>query len=514
MFDGFKLNCTGTDFRAWEDHPDLEFKGVTNLRTGELLPEARRAEYNGLLFKIAPSTIEPGQFRCYLQGSLHRFANDGGPNDGAFSFDQVRATIRELETRFGIDPNRARLENLEIGINIPLPFPVRKFMPTLICHYWQNYRQFSDLDAKDPYLGKAAHRQQYSVKLYDKGKQAGTGAPNVLRLEIHISKMLFLEPYKVATLADLTDPAKVAGLAMLLQKVFAGVMLYDGSAAENTLSEKERANLNNWKNPLYWLNLDKDARYNNRQRFAAFIEKHRANSAFLSVVKMVPTLWENLQYDAQKNSDELTDFRQARRNENCDELTVKIKGQNVVFNNNSICDIFLPETPKETTPPSSPNTPTHKRKNFQNFCACCGRDISGQRRGSRYCSETRFGAGARRCRDTAHHNRQKEARRIEAESLHTILPDLLTLIASVAVFAMDTDRRGLCLIATAVPAQVAGTRFVPIRSAVRVELSMSNGPGIAYTKSRAKKLLSYLANLPAQGYPSPPNPHLKAESTT
>lgn len=493
VFDGLKINCIGTNFRDWEDHPDLEFKGVTNLRTGELLPEARRAEYNGLIFKIAPSTVQPGQYRCYVQGSLHRFANGGAANDGDFTFSQVRAALDDLQNRFGIDPNRARLENIEFGLNIKMPYQVRKFLQSLICHYFQNYRQFSDLDTKDPYLGKVAHRQQYSVKIYDKGKQAATGADNILRLEIHVSKMIFLSGYNVATLADLTDQAKVSSLAGLLQKLFSGVMLYESSAQAGSMSEKERANLNDWKNPLYWLNLDKDARYKNRQKFADFLEKQGANMAFLNVVKTVPTLWKNLLYETQKTGDQLTNSETPRTYDFSDQLTVKIKGESVALDNNVIYTHKRVKNPQNLPPPGPSGMAVHKRKNFHIFCGCCGRDISGQKVGSRFCSEKLFGPGARRCRDAVHRQRLKAANQNEAETLQGFLPDLFALAVSITVFVKDTAPGELRPVATVIPAQVAGLRFTPLRPAVRVDVLTTTGAALTFTRSRAKSLLKFIA---------------------
>ena len=122
--------------------------------------------------------------------------------------------------------------------------------------------------------------QFYTLKLYDKGKQAGTLEADLMRLEIHASKMEHLKPYGLATLADLTDAAKVADLGDVLQKAFAGVLCYDGSINGTQLTERERLFLEQCKNPLFWLNLGKDVRYRTRQRFADLLARFGANIAY------------------------------------------------------------------------------------------------------------------------------------------------------------------------------------------------------------------------------------------
>jgi len=499
LFDGVKINCCSTDWREWLAHPDLEFIGEHVVRTGEELPTSKRVKFREMLFRVTPSRAQPGQAWCYAEGSLHRYALDGAPNVGNFPFEQMRDTVAGLCERFGIDPARALLESIEFGLNIALPVPARQFLKTLVCH---GCAPFVELNRDKRGLGMVAARQQYEFKLYDKGRQTETEETHTLRVEVKVLKMEWLKPYKIETLADLTDPAKVQPLGKVLADALGQVVAYDGSILETELSEKERLALRDFTNPKWWADLDKSTRYNKRKQCAQMLQKHGADRAFLSVVETVASQWDYLLCEAQKNCDFLTGKNTNGAQRICDFLTVRMKGQIVaklIFTEENKKSI---ENQKNASidPAADPTkAPFAKRSFFHTFCQCCGRDISAQKSGSRFCSEKLFGRPARKCRDKAHRHRQREARRMEAARLDALLPDLPGAVATLSVFALDataTDRRLLRAVTVAAPLHaLAGRPFVGIRQAVRVEVSSTDGQCHTFTRSRAKRLLKFISSL-------------------
>ncbi|MFN8304047.1 MAG: hypothetical protein U0U46_16285 [Saprospiraceae bacterium] len=452
-----------------------------------------------MLFRIVPSRKSPGQMWCHVEGSLHRYALDGAANVGDFTFEHVRETIREFCARFHVSAGRAALENVEIGVNVTLPVPAAQFLKTLICH---GSAPFVELNKDRPGVGKYVARDWYAFKIYDKGRQADTGETHVLRIELKVTKMEFLKPHGIETLADLIDPAKAAPLGQLLAGSLAKSIVYDGSISDKALTERERLALKDFCNPKWWADLDKRSRYYYRQAFARMMEKHGANSVFLNVVSDTLSQWQKLVNGTRKSLDFLTGSDGNGARENLDFLTVRMKGEKVQLGKSKY---ILPDRLQKLPDPSiyAPAGPPPLSVKSSTFCECCGRDISGQRQGSRYCSPARFGPTARRCRDKGRRQRQAQARRIEAEQLAALLPDLLALAASLTVFALDpADRSALHVVATVAPAQVAGRRVVPIRPAVRVEVLTVAGERLAFTRRRAKRLLVHLAGL--RTVPDPP----------
>lgn len=506
MFDGVKINCSFLDFHQWETHPDLDFTLPVSAKTGEVLPESRRAKFKEMLFRITPSRKSPGLMWCYAEGSLHRFANGGADNSDQFTFDAFCATVQELARNFGIDPQRANLENLEFGLNIALPIPANDYLKTLICHGDRPFVEMSR-DKKD--LGKLVERQRYTFKLYDKGQQAETGDRNILRVEIKVSRMEFLKPYGITTLAHLTDPAKVAPLGNVLAQAFADVICYDGSIKESSQSEKERMMLKDFQNPKWWADLDKRRRYYYRQVYAEMMEKHGANNTQLSVVYEVQKQWAKLIQQAAESLDFLTGEKTAVHKENLDFLTVRMKGYKVQLDNNIIYkykrvenENILPESPTQNTPELSVKTSA--------FCGCCGRDISRQRTGSRFCSVAHFGPGAKKCRNMATTRRRISTRQKEAATLDTLKGTPPGVVVSITVFTYDqaaAPRRVLRAAAywsetesTGLPLQEAGRR------AVRVVATTSNGQRHTLTWGRAKMFVASMVDKPPAPAAPPPPP--------
>lgn len=491
MFDGLKFRCDSMDLRQLEALP-IEPEMCVGFKTGEL--RKITGECDGMKFEVCQDP-ESGKMFCRFRGSLHRYANGGAANVGPFTFRQVCEAVADLCARFGIEPESARLENVEIGVELPLPIPARQFIKGLICH---GSKPFQPLNVEKPDLGRIAPRQEYDFKLYDKGSQAETGAGHLLRVEIKVGKMAYLKPFGLATLADLTNPDKVQPLGELLQSVMNDVIYYDGSVQETALTMREQLHLKEVRNPVWWADLSKRSRYDYRQKFAAWVQKHGANKLFLNVVFSMPSHWENLLSVTHETTDFLSDFSSVAHGQKLDFLSRTLRGQKVQLNKNII---FCPndsEICPKPEPVTGPDTPAVKRSFFHsNFCRCCGRDISAQSPGSRFCSTRRFGAAARRCRDKAHNDRRREARRLEVERLEMLLPDLPALVVSFTVFVPDRSEPGVSALraaATLTHANVYGQPYRGIRQAVRVDLVTSAGQVYTFTRSFAKRLLSFLAS--------------------
>lgn len=489
------------DLRQLERLP-IEPDMCVGFTTGELKKIV--GECDGIRFEIGRAQGD-GTASCRFRGSLRRYANGGAANVGAFGYAETCDAVAALCARFGIDPQNARLENVEFGLDIPLPGPARQFLKTLICH---GSKPFQPLNIEKPDLGKVAPRQEYDLKIYDKGSQSDTGDENLLRVEIRVGKMAFLKRQGVplATLADLTDPDKVRPLGALLQSIFADVVCYDGSVPAHILTVREQLHLKEICNPKWWADLPKRSRWDYRQKFALWAEKHGANKLFLNVVFSMPSHWENLLSVTHQTLDFLSGKNADVAREKLDFLSRKMRGQKVQLNKDLIYLADAEKKPNENPPDTPAQTPGAKRSFFRIiFCGCCGRDISAQRPGSRYCSESRFGPSARRCRDKAHNARRRAARRAEVERLESLLPGLPADLVSFTVYAPDRSAPGVPALqaaATLTHAQIFGQPFPNIRQAVRVDVFTASGQCYVLARSFAKRLLRYLVATPPA--PEPP----------
>ena len=128
MFDGIKILNVSVSADTLLTNARLLFPLSIDEQTGAVLDRPRRANDRGLTFTLTPTKTGTGRtigrLRCELQGSLHRYGRGGIHNADDFTAADLLATLDELITTFGINPFTSRLNNIEFGVNVVLPFPV------------------------------------------------------------------------------------------------------------------------------------------------------------------------------------------------------------------------------------------------------------------------------------------------------------------------------------------------------------------------------------------------------
>ncbi|MBR8840979.1 MAG: hypothetical protein DSM106950_45220 [Stigonema ocellatum SAG 48.90 = DSM 106950] len=254
MIDGIKLLDVSVSTDALCQHPQLLFPLSLDEQTGAVLNRPRRATTQGLSFTLVP-TLKSDALRCELTGSLHRYANGGLHNADDFGVVQLLATLDELISAYGIDPFTSRLNNIEFGVNLQLPFPVRRVLANLISY---KYRPFTK-EAGEDFAYYQCYTQRYIVKLYDKGTQYRATVPglpaNVLRVEIKVLKMEYLhrQGLDLVWLADLLNVDHYNRLGQLLVDTFNQILFDEPTIDVDRLSARQRDTYQNGRNPKYWL---------------------------------------------------------------------------------------------------------------------------------------------------------------------------------------------------------------------------------------------------------------------
>ncbi len=415
MIDGIKLDCLYLDPADWKGNERLQFVASVDLRTGEILPVPETATLDGLTFKITPSKTDPGGYYHSIEGSLHRFANGGGSNAEDFPFASLAAVVAHLVECFQIIPEKTRVKNLEFGVNITLPDLAEKFLKGVIS---MPDKKFVRLDVDRPKLGWICKRSEYGFKLYDKGKQSGKPVDNLLRVELTVKKMRYLSRYQISTLADLVNPAKVGPLIDLITNQFSEMIFYDGVIDPKTLTPRDRHRLERFTNPRRWVEMSRQARYKFRQSMDRFLIQHGATDTKTNALLSIQKKWQELLNMQRFGGDDFTgvkDQRAALQRVTISPLECQVKPS--PFKGEKTSKNKFAGSPPETPLQEGANTPQNERT----FCQECGRDISHQNKGSRFCSEKLYGKQGKRCRNRYHGRRRttrkRAAREREAEAL-------------------------------------------------------------------------------------------------
>ena len=148
----------------FEQHPLLEFQNLLNTTTGELSIKSN-AFYRGLEFKIYDITEKTPYKRLTIEGSLHKYWNNGAHNFNDFGINEIQEVKQDLKETFNIDFNNCLLKQLEIGINILPPVKTKQILRYCLIH---KTSQLKSIYTKDEGNYIQTKNQRHFIKLYDK----------------------------------------------------------------------------------------------------------------------------------------------------------------------------------------------------------------------------------------------------------------------------------------------------------------------------------------------------------
>lgn len=410
MIDGVKVVCPNECAASWVKHPLLTFGSLVSTSTGEILNERKTAEYNGLTFSISPKVSGESNF-CAMAGSLHKYKNGGGINWDNFTFYELQSVLHELQTVYHIDLNKTAIQGLEVGVNIPLDYSPEVIIKSVVSHKGQ---PFSTLYAAKHVtnkrrIGKYCDYADYTIKLYDKGKQCRNGK-DILRLEVKAKRQRVLQPYGICTLADLTDKTKLLRVLELLLNKVNDIIFFDFRFTGSDLSEDKRLRFMRYSNPNYWENMTKFARTKARKQYAELLKKYNCIDWCNYCIKRTTEIWADLlELQAQNRLlfPQVIEAMQAQKSATfsiLDCLLEKVAQSETAGDLNKAM-----ETDAKQEHPDRIKIATATPC----FCVTCGRDISNQKKGSRFCSEKLYGKEARQCRNKDSNRRLAIKRKIK-----------------------------------------------------------------------------------------------------
>ncbi|MCX6291632.1 MAG: hypothetical protein NT126_07685 [Bacteroidetes bacterium] len=244
---------------------------------------------------------------------------------------------------------------------------------------------------------------QYELKIYNKGFQCKL-PDNLLRFEIKVTTMEFLRAKGIHlhTSKDLLLPDIYTRLGTLLIDFFNQLVIYDHSIKLNKLKPREQRILREGQNPKYWSNL-KDVNPENckkkLRRFKELVYKHGTQRRQETVSKLITEKWRELTETTPETRKEIDNYLQSLETKTFPEITDLHKTdfpQNKT--SNSVLDTgnFISSSTKVLSQSKEGvNITVEERK----FCLSCGRDISNQKTGSKFCSERIYGSEGKKCRN-------------------------------------------------------------------------------------------------------------------
>ncbi len=404
MIDGININYTIPNFEVWRQAvPFHLLASVETFETG-LISTKKRGEKTITLYRSVWETFKvlvkqvtyKGQNIYYLnlKGSLHK-NYFGGTNYLPFTWQHLQSQIKYVCETLHIDPLEAKINGLEIGVNVWTPFQVHPFIMQNIIDYkgdpFIRYRK----DANGICLGKVCDNSQYSVKIYNKGLQYKL-SQNLIRYELKYFKMQPLKPYGIYTLSDLQNFDKVNKLSALLFAAWNEVLIYDILQPINKLQIKQNQKdlLRDGRNGKFWERLKKEKNSDQfkylRNKFKKTVLNFGSNLQLIAA-GLIANEWETLSnyYPNLPMGESII----------LPEFTIKIKGKNG----------------------EKINTPNKR------YCLTCNKELHpDQKKESKYCSSKIVGEKlAHHCRNANSNPRNNFKKKVDVISRRGILFDIL-----------------------------------------------------------------------------------------
>ncbi len=385
MTDFIKLRISNPDIPRIRNNPRLEWERPVNDITGEInTKKPITAKFHALTFEIVNN-----QF-LNISGSLHKFWNSingrGEQNYNDFRFSDLACVIIDFCELFNLVPGSCIIENFEFGVNVSPEIQTAEILRSVINH---KGKPFERRKTEKMYYLECDHWQYY-LKFYDKGLQYDQD--NLLRFEVKTRKMEIVSITKIQTLSDLLNPVNFEPLGGILDKYFKGIMFYDYTIPDTGINARERLILTQGMNPAFWetyLKTNPDNYYKKRDRFKDLIKRYGKQDISEIVGRLVSQKWDDLLKTDPKTLQKLTGGAK-----------MKFTGIDTSYIVTNPVNSFQAE--------DEPTRPLAGR-----YCQTCGKDISHQRPGTKFCSAKFVGySQAHKCRNTDSNPRNNDKNKL------------------------------------------------------------------------------------------------------
>lgn len=189
MIDFLKAVCIDSVAAHWLRR-DICTTAVVDTKTGLIIGGKYTGQFRDFKITVCESN------RIEIAGSFHKYIG-GGYNYTDLTIEEFRKSVNSFCKMFVLDPARMQLTNLEVGVNVIVPFAIRGFLRSIV-----------GLSTGDQFRvqrawGRECRLFEYRYKFYNKSAQTKLAPPQMLRYELHYDKSRKFMPVK--TLQDLFE---------------------------------------------------------------------------------------------------------------------------------------------------------------------------------------------------------------------------------------------------------------------------------------------------------------------
>ena len=229
------VNYTSIEFHTHKGITLYHKKVITNYQSGEV----KSKDY------------------YFIEGSIHKWHNEGLNNLGTFNFQSILHSIKSMCSYFQVTPESLKITQLEYGVNLYIPLHSNTFINQIKCYKRKRYNLENFRNTGGKQLSFIL--EHYNVKIYSKGLEYArrfNTPSNLLRFEIKAEKGQFLQRnFNIYNLFDLQNKDVFLGLSKHLIEAFNELIVFK-KLKDST--PKKLAMSNNMKNRDFWNSINSD----------------------------------------------------------------------------------------------------------------------------------------------------------------------------------------------------------------------------------------------------------------
>lgn len=290
MIDFIHLFSKIEDYNTYLNERSIPFvEGIKHISKQRLPYFWYKDISNGILYKVGYNNW------LDITGSITKFwYNENYTN---LSYSGLCCAIKNLANTVNKRPNELFLRSFEFGLNIHM-FKDKSALELtdLALNYKKEFFENIPRNNKDPSIGKKCKLQEYYVKFYSKSIEYNLSY-ELLRYELKITKMRWVQKHKIKTLEDLTNKNKLNKLKIMLLDSIKNITFYDDSIKTSLLIPRNQKLCLNWQSEIYRKNLIK----NNPKKFEyqkkqlnIILEKYGKYEIKSFLTKKITEKWEQL----------------------------------------------------------------------------------------------------------------------------------------------------------------------------------------------------------------------------